>query len=205
MGELPLPTQIMMSISTFLVNFWPFIILAAVLIVAAVTALLRQPGPREKWDHFKLRAPVFGKLLKIICTARFARTLSALYVSGIPMLNTLQIAKTTVGNKYIENQFDEVINALGNGQTLSVSLALVDGFEQKLISTILIGEESGRLEDMLGSVAEQYDYDAEMATQRLVSLMEPIMIVVMAGVVLMVIVSVLLPIFQMYSNLGASG
>ena len=203
MGDLPLPTQIMMGFSSFLINYWMFIILAAVLIVAGVTALLRQPGPREGWDHIKLRAPVFGKLLKIICTARFARTLSALYVSGIPMLNTLQIAKTTVGNKYIENQFDEVVNALGNGQTLSVSLALVDGFEQKLISTILIGEESGRLEDMLGSVAEQYDYDAEIATQRLVSLMEPIMIVVMAAVVLAVIVSVLLPIFQMYSSLGA--
>ena len=121
------------------------------------------------------------------------------------MIRALTIARTTIGNKYIEAQFDQVIEALGNGRTLSQALATVDGFEPKLRSTILVGEESGSLEAMLESVAEQYEYDYEMASQRLVTFIEPALIIVMAAVVALVIISVLLPVYQMYSNIGAQG
>ncbi|MCL2806555.1 MAG: type II secretion system F family protein [Coriobacteriia bacterium] len=200
--ELPLPTQIMMGISGVFVRFWPLIIGGSIIVVALTIAIFRQPGPRKAWDKAKLRAPIFGKLLRIIYTARFARTLASLYVSGIPMIQSLHIGKSTVGNSYIESQFDNVINSLGNGRTLSLSMAEVDGFDAKLQSTISVGEESGRLEAMLDSVADQFDYEAEIASQRLVSLMEPAMIIIMAVVVVAVIVSVLLPIFQMYSSIA---
>lgn len=200
--ELPLPTQVMMAISSFLINYWHFLLAGIILAGALIVAIFRQSAPRRAWDRFKLRAPVFGRLLRIIYTARFARTLASLYASGISMIQSLVIGRSTVGNAYIESQFDGVINALGNGNTLSQAMANVDGFDSKLYSTISIGEESGRLEAMLESVAEQFDYEAEMATQRLVSLMEPIMIIVMAVVVVAVIVSVLLPIFSMYQSIG---
>jgi len=200
--ELPLPTRIMMSISGFLVRYWTFVLGGLIVAVALLISIFRQPAPRRVWDKFKLRVPIFKKLLRTIYTARFARTLASLYVSGIPMIQSLHIGKTTVGNTYIESQFDNVINSLGNGRTLSQSMAEVDGFDMKLQSTISVGEESGRLETMLDSVADQFDYEAEMATQRLVSLMEPAMIVIMAVVVVTVIVSVLLPIFQMYQSIG---
>jgi type IV pilus assembly protein PilC len=193
----------MLGISDFLINYYLYLIIGIVLVVAAFFALMQRPGPKRFVDRLKIKTPVIGKLLVVVYTARFARTLSALYVSGIPMIQALTIVRTTVGNTYIEKQFDDVINSLGNGSTLSQSLALVDGFDKKLISTILIGEESGRLEQMLVSVADQYDYESEMATQRLVSMMEPVMIIIMAAVVLMVIVSVLLPMFQMYESIGA--
>ncbi|MCL2529711.1 MAG: type II secretion system F family protein [Coriobacteriia bacterium] len=200
--ELPLPTQIMMGISNFMVTYWALALGGALALGALIVSIFRQPGPRKAWDKFKLKSPVFGKLLRTIYTARFARTLASLYVSGIPMIQSLRIGRSTVGNTYIEDQFDNVINSLGNGRTLSQSMAEVDGFDVKLQSTISVGEESGRLESMLDSVSDQFDYEAEMATQRLVSLMEPAMIIVMAFVVVAVIVSVLLPIFQMYQSIG---
>jgi type IV pilus assembly protein PilC len=202
-SELPLPTQIVIAISTFLTHyFW----LLAIIIGAAVGAgwyLLRLPGPKRQIDKIKLRLPKIGILLSTIYTGRFARTLSSLYVSGIPMIQALTISRNTIGNKYIEWQFDGVIDALGNGRTLSQALSAVDGFEKKLHSTILIGEESGRLEQMLESTADQYDYDSEMATTRMVTMLEPILICVMAGIVAFVMISVMLPIYQLYNTIGA--
>ncbi|GHT79038.1 type II secretion system protein F [Actinomycetota bacterium] len=200
--ELPLPTKIMMGISHFLTTYWLYFIGGVIIAVALIIATFQQPRPKYYLDRFKLKMPVIGKLMRTIYTARFARTLASLYVSGIPMIQSLHIGRNTIGNTYIQSQFTDVINALGNGQTLSQALNLIDGFDAKLYSTISIGEESGRLEQMLDSIADQFDYESEMASQRLVSLMEPIMIIVMAAVVAAVIVSVLLPIFQMYQSIG---
>jgi len=199
---LPLPTQIMFGISGFLVSYWYYVAVAVILGAALITSILKQPAPKHAIDRLKLRLPLIGKLMRTIYTARFARTLASLYVSGIPMIQSLTIARTTIDNVYIERQFDAVINALGNGMTLSQALMFVDGFDLKLQSTVMIGEESGRLEQMLDSVADQFDYEAEQATQRLVTLMEPVMIIIMAAVVALVIMSVILPIFQMYQNIG---
>jgi type IV pilus assembly protein PilC len=203
--ELPLPTQIVMAISDFLLTKGIWLLIGVVAAVAALIYVFRKPAPRKALDRFKLRIPKVGRLLRTIYTARFARTLASLYVSGISMIQALQIAKRTIGNTYIESQFDSVIELLGNGRTLSQALSGIDGFEPKLQSTILIGEESGSLEQMLESIADQYDYDSEMASQRLVTLIEPILIVVMACVVGFVIISVLLPIYQLYENVGAQG
>lgn len=203
--ELPLPTRIVMGVSDFLIAHGLTLAVGVVIAVFLLTALFRQPGPRIVLDRFKLKIPKIGKLLQTIYTGRFARTLASLYVSGIPMIQALTIAKGTVGNKYIESQFKKVIESLGNGRTLSQSLAEIDGFEPKLRSTILIGEESGRLEQMLESVADQFDYDSEMASQRMVALIEPVLIVVMAVIVATVIISVMMPIYQMYNTIGAEG
>jgi type IV pilus assembly protein PilC len=203
--ELPLPTKLVMGFSDFLTTYGLWVLIGVLIVAALFIYLLQQPKPRLLFDHFKLRIPKVGQLLRTIYTARFARTLSSLYVSGISMIQALTIARTTVGNKYIDAQFDEVIEALGNGRTLSQALATVDGFESKLRSTVLIGEESGNLEKMLESVAEQYEYDAEVATQSLVTMIEPILIVIMAVIVAFVIISVLMPIYQLYGEIGAEG
>jgi type IV pilus assembly protein PilC len=199
---LPLPTRVMLGISGFLTHYGIHALIAVFVIAYILVIVLKQPEPKRKLDHFKLKIPKVGKLLGTIYTARFARTMSSLYVSGIPMIQSLQIARGTIGNAYIAAQFDGVIRDLGNGRTLSQALTKVEGFDLKLNSIILIGEESGRLEQMLESAADQYDYDSQMATERLVGMMEPIMIVIMAVVVAFVIISVMLPIFQMYSAIG---
>jgi type IV pilus assembly protein PilC len=201
--ELPLPTQAVIAISNFLTHYFWLLGIIVAAIAGALWYIFRQPLPKRQLDKFKLKLPKIGNLLSTIYTGRFARTLSSLYVSGIPMIQALTISRNTIGNKYIEWQFDDVVDALGNGRTLSQSLSGVDGFEKKLQSTILIGEESGRLEQMLESTADQYDYDSEMATTRMVTMLEPILICVMAGIVAFVMISVMLPIYQLYNSLGA--
>jgi type IV pilus assembly protein PilC len=202
---LPWPTKVVMAISDFLIAYGIYLGVGVVIAVAIIVWFFRKPGPRKVLDHVKLRIPVIGQLLKTIYTARFARTLASLYVSGIPMIQALNIAKGTIGNKYIESQFTGVIDGLGNGRTLSQSLASVDGFEGKLHSTVLIGEESGSLEQMLDSIADQYEYDSEVASTQLVTIIEPVMIVIMAVIVAFVIISVLMPIYSLYSSVGAQG
>jgi type IV pilus assembly protein PilC len=203
MDELPLPTQVVIGISNFLTHyFWLLGIVVGVL-AGTLWYTFRLPTPKRYLDKIKLKLPKIGTLLSTIYTGRFARTLSSLYVSGIPMIQALTISRNTIGNKYIEWQFSGVIEALGNGRTLSQALGVVDGFEKKLHSTILIGEESGRLEQMLESTADQYDYDSEMATTRLITMLEPILICVMAGIVAFVMISVMMPIYQLYQNIGA--
>jgi len=199
---LPLPTRIVLAISNFLKAQWLYLLIGVLILVGVLMAVFQQSGPKRALDHFKLRVPKVKSLLKTIYTGRFARTLASLYVSGIPMIQSLTIARATVGNKYIDSQFDGVIGDIGNGRTLSQALVKVDGFDTKLNSTILIGEESGRLEQMLESVADQFDYDSEMASQRLVTMLEPVLICVMAVIVAFVMISVMLPIYQMYSNIS---
>ena len=200
--ELPLITRVVIAISGFMQSNWLYVIIGVLTVIAICQYLMRIRKVALKVDRLKIRVPIIGKLLKIIYTARFARTLSSLYTSGISMLNALEITRTTISNTYIENQFDEVIKSVRNGEFLSESVAMVDGFDKKLSATILIGEETGRLDAMLESTAESFDYEAEMATGRLVQLLEPVMIVILAVVVGGIMLAVMMPIMTLYQNTG---
>lgn len=118
------------------------------------------------------------------------------------IVNALNIVKTTIGNVYIESQFDSAIKKIRNGETLSQSLKDIDGFDVKLTSSIYVGEESGRLETMLTNLADDFDFEAEQASERMVTLIQPIMIIFLAVVICLIIISVLLPIYTLYNNVG---
>lgn len=195
--ELPGITKAVIAISKFLQTGWYYVIIAMLLIIAVFRMLMQIDNIRFHVDRIILRILKVGKLLKIIYTARFSRTLASLYVSGVPMLTALDISSTIIGNLFIARQFGEVMRLVRNGRSLSESLAGVDGFDNKLPMTILIGEETGRLDAMLESVADTFEYEAEIATERLVRLIEPVMIVVMAGVVGFIMLAVMLPIFAL--------
>lgn len=198
--ELPLITKMVNGLSEAMIEYWYLFLIVILSIIATISAMLRNPKIRYRYDRMKLKIPKVGKLLRIIYTARFARTLCSLYTSGVSIINSLNIIRNTIGNKYIEDQFDEVLLMVRNGSALSQSIQKIDGFDVKLASSIFIGEESGKLETMLTSLADDFDYDAEAATQRMVTLLEPVMIVVLAIIVCFVMLSVLLPIFMMYQN-----
>ncbi len=203
--EIPKITQVMMSISNFFTHHY-FIALGIVLAIAAVVYILRKNERFRFWfDKKKLKFPKIGKLLRIIYTARFARTLASLYSSGLTIINSLQISKETIGNRYITAQFDDVIKNVRAGNQLSVTLMEIDGFDKKLAQTIAVGEETGQLDTLLVSTADAFDYESEMATKRLVQFIEPVMIVIMAVVVCVVMLSVLMPIFGMYSQIESQG
>ena len=122
MESLPLPTVILLGMSDGIQKYWPFIILAVVVLVFGLNLLFRIPKVQWKKDQLKLKLPVIGNLLRKIYTARFARTLCSLYSSGIPIIQALQIGSSTVGNRYIEDQFDGVIDLIRRGESLSGSL-----------------------------------------------------------------------------------
>lgn len=204
MDSLPVPTEILIAISDFLVQKW----YAALLIVFTVFMLIRIimaiSAVRRQIDYRKVHMPVFGKLFKIIYTARFARTLSSLYSSGMPIATALGIAGNTIGNSYVEGQFEQVVALVRSGIPMSQALREVDGLQKKLASTILVGEESGRLDVMLDSIALSLEADAEEATKRMVTLMEPLLIMMMAVVVGFIMIAVMLPIYESYSAIENS-
>ena len=142
--------------------------------------------------------------MKIIYTARFSRTLASLYNAGLPIISCLTIARDTIDNRYIEAQFETVIKDVQAGQNLSEALAKIDGFVKKLVSSVVVGEETGTLDDMLNSAAEQLEYDSEMAIQSMVAMLEPMMIVFLAFMVGFIIISVIQPIYGSYDAIANS-
>ncbi len=200
--ELPAITRLMISISNSMTTYWYIYIIGLLIVIVLSGFLVTIPQVKKALDQFKLKIPKIGKLLKIIYTARFARTLSSLYSSGLAMINALTISGATIGNSYLQSQFSEAIEQVRNGEPLSASIQTIDGFDAKLVATIYIGEESGNLDSMLESVADSFDYEAEMATARLVTFIEPVMIIIMAVIVGGIMLSVMLPIMTLYQNIG---
>lgn len=201
METLPMPTMILMAVSDFLIQDWYvalFVLFVGGVFLRIVSKIYQV---RRILDYGKVHMPVAGKLNKVIYTARFARTLSSLYSSGMPIVAALETAGATVGNVYVEEQFQQVGTTVRSGVPLSQALREVDGFVLKLSSAILVGEESGRLDSMLESTAITMEEEAEAATKRLVTLLEPVLICFMAILVGFIIIAVMLPIYESYATI----
>ena len=201
METLPMPTMILMAASDFLIQDWYvalFVLFVGGVFLRIVSKIYQV---RRILDYGKVHMPVAGKLNKVIYTARFARTLSSLYSSGMPIVAALETAGATVGNVYVEEQFQQVGTTVRSGVPLSQALREVDGFVLKLSSAILVGEESGRLDSMLESTAITMEEEAEAATKRLVTLLEPVLICFMAILVGFIIIAVMLPIYESYATI----
>ena len=189
---------------------YPIILIIVTIAVLLIVYLAVLPSFFDIFQNVELplitkiniKIPKFGKLLMTIYTSRFARTLCSLYTSGMSIVNALNIAKTTIGNVYIESQFDGAIKKLRNGESLSQAIKDIDGFDIKLTSSIFVGEESGRLESMLTTLADDFDFEAEQASERMITLIQPLMIIFLAVVIFLIIISVLLPIYTLYNNVG---
>ena len=205
MDKLPKATEILMAISDFVANKWYLLIFFAVIAFMVIKVLTSIPGIKLLIDKWEIHIPKIGKLRKIIYTARFSRTLASMYSAGIPIVTCLQIAKTTIGNSYIESQFDQMIADIRAGKPLSDGVADIDGFVKKLPSSIAVGEETGALDSMLVSIADQMDYDSEIAIEQLVALVEPCMIVIMAVIVGFIMIAVISPIYGSYQAIADQG
>ena len=204
MESLPASTEILLAISNFIADKWYLLILFGVIGFIVFKILFAVPSIKYIKDKIKIKLPKIGKLQKIIYTARFARTLASLYNAGLPIISCITIARDTIGNRYLESQFDTVIKDVQAGQNLSDALAKVDGFVKKLVSSVVVGEETGTLDDMLNSAAEQLEYDSEMAVQSMVAMMEPMIIVILAVMVGFIIISVIQPIYGSYDAIANS-
>lgn len=203
MESLPTPTVILLAITDFVANDWFELIVGIVAVVLVWMFVSRVPAVRLQLDKLKVKLPLFGKQNRIVSTARFARTFSALYNSGVSAITALEIGSRTIGNAYLESQFGDVVRRVREGHTLSEAFEGVDGFANKFIDSVRVGEESGSLEDMLTSTADTLDFEAEQAMERMVGYLEPAMIVFMAFIVGFVMIAVIVPIYNSYSTIGA--
>lgn len=204
MEDLPLLTKILMAASDYLVECWyipPICLLGAIVMVRLLLAV---PEVRLHLDAWKLRLPILGGLYRSLYTARFARSLASLYGCGLPILRGLEIARDTIGNAYLQMQFGRVLTMVGSGAALSQALGTVDGFRAKLVSAIQAGEQSGQVDTMLGGIAAAMEFDARQTAKRMLGILEPVLVLVMAVLVGVIVVGVMVPLTDSYGAIQQS-
>lgn len=199
--ELPLSTRIMMGLSSFIVNRWYIIIAIVLAFVILILQMSRSKQGRQSLDRFKLKAPLVGKQFKMIITSRFTRTMSTLLSSGVTLLEAMTIVGKVVGNTDVESRLDEASEEIKKGIAMSRAVSAVGVFPPMVVSMLKIGEESGSLDLVLSKTADYYDEELDTAIQRLVGMLEPLLIVVMGIVVGFVVVSIAQPMFGLYNTI----
>ncbi len=195
-AELPAFTAFMIGISNFLRSPYVLILVVAIVVLLfAYRQYYKTRIGRETMDRFFLKMPLFGDLIQKTATARFCRTFGALSRSGVPILTSLEIVRDTAGNQVISNAVDEARKEVQTGGMISIALQREKVFPIMAIQMISIGEETGEIDTMLMKVADFYEDEVEQAVKALTSIMEPIMIVVLGGMVGSILVAMYLPIF----------
>jgi type IV pilus assembly protein PilC len=195
--ELPLPTRIVIGMSDFLINYWWMIIIVVVGAVFALRRYYATSDGRLRIDQMLLNAPVLGDLLRKSAVSRFTRTLGTLISSGVSILDGLEITAKTAGNRVIHDAVMESRNSIAGGETIAGPLEKSKVFPPMVISMIAVGEQTGGLDEMLSKIADFYDEEVDVAVSALLSLMEPMMIVVLGVIVGGMVVAMYLPIFDM--------
>lgn len=196
--SLPLPTRMVLGLSNFIRYKWYILVIIIALIVFGIKAMVKSEEGREKFDNFKLTMPLFGKINKKILTARFARTFGILMGSGVPLLQSIGICSNVVGNTVVRKVLDASRDDIKKGSSIADTLTKANLFPMMLTQMIKIGEESGSLDDVLTKTSDFYDTEVETATAQLTTMIEPIIIIVLGVIVAFIILSIILPMFDMY-------
>ena len=185
--DMPVLTRIMSGISDFLTHKWYILVIILVGLFFGIKIALKNPGMRVKFDRMLIKGPGFGPLVTKIYTGRFARTLSSLYSSGLPMVECLERASAILGNAYVDEKFIDVVDEVKQGETLSSAITRTEIFEPMFCSVIYVGEESGALDSILEKTSDYYEDESDSAVQRLVSTIEPILLIFMGVIIGLVV------------------
>ena len=194
---LPVPTLALIGVSNFLKSFWWILLIALVGLLVAAKRLIKTPRGRYLWDAFKLRIPILGVINTKMAMSRFGRTLGSLSRSGVPLLSALKIVRNIVNNVLIAEVIDNAMEEIEAGKSLATPLARSRWFPSIAVQMISVGEQSGELENMLDKIAEVYERETESQIMAMTSMLEPVMILVMGLAVGFIVISILLPIFEM--------
>ncbi|MBQ7026777.1 MAG: type II secretion system F family protein [Ruminococcus sp.] len=189
-SKMPVLTKILAAISDFIREKYILLIAIVLGLFVLIKYLLKTPKTRLAFDKMLIKGPGFGPLITKIYTGRFARTLSSLYSSGIPMVECLERASRILGNSYVDERFVDVIDEVKQGETLSSAITRTEIFEPMFCSVIYVGEESGALDSILEKTSEYYEEESDSAVQRLVSMLEPILIIFMGVIIAMVVMGI---------------
>ncbi len=199
--ELPWYTQLVIDFSGILVNYWMVIILGLVSFTILFRNWKNSKNGRKKWDYILLKLPLVGKLARMIAVSRFTRTLSTLLTGGVPMLNAMDIVKNVVNNHQISVAIEDARDNISEGENIAGPLKRSGQFPPIVIHMVNIGEKTGELENMLEQVSDSYDFQVKNAVSGLTSILEPLLIIVMGGVIAVIVFSMLVPMFEM-ANFG---
>lgn len=198
---LPFITEILLDISQWLKSYWYILLLVLATIVFAFSKLNNNVNIRFKIDRFKMRIPIYGKFFSKLAASRFSRTLSTLLVNGISLLESMDTVSLVIGNSYIAKLILNVREDVKTGSPLSFSLGSIGLFPPMVHTMIKIGEESGNVEELLERTADFYDDEMDNAVQRMVSMIEPVMIVFMAVIIGFIMLAMLMPMFDMVNTI----
>ncbi|MCB9506901.1 MAG: type II secretion system F family protein [Myxococcales bacterium] len=201
-NALPKPTQIVINISDWFGANWYLVIGGIVAGLIAFRAFYNSAWGRNKFDAFMLRTPVFGTVIKKAAVAKFTRTLGTLVSAGVPILDGLEIVSRTAGNRVIERSIMKVRDKISEGRTMAEPLAEANIFPSMVVQMIGVGEATGAMDTMLNKIADFYEEEVDVAVDALTSLLEPMMMVFIGGIVGGMLIAMYLPIFSVADNVG---
>jgi type IV pilus assembly protein PilC len=205
-AKLPFPTRIVIGISNVVASVYLLVVVAAIiLIIVAFRKWISTPGGRLIWDRFKLRPPIFGPLVHKVALTRFTSTLASLLTAGVPIIESLDIVAANSGNQIVANAVRGAQDGVRQGQSLSSTLAQYEVMPVMVTQMIETGEESGALDEMLDKVAEFYDNEVNSTIASLTSILEPLLIVTMGTCIGFIVVSMYLPMFDIYAIIQKNG
>lgn len=204
-ADLPLVTRCVMGFSNFLTGYWYVIVIFVVGIIVLVRVLRQNSEPfRLGESRVKLKIPVIGEILRQSYITRFCHIMSSLVMAGVDIVHSLEIARDVIDNLYIKNQLNQVIEDVKIGVPINTSMSRFSTFDTLLTSMIRVGEESGMLTDSLSKMGNLYQEQTDDKIKHMTTLLEPLMIIIIAFVVGTVIVSIVIPMFSMYSLISGS-
>lgn len=195
--ELPWYTQLLIFVSDAVAGYWWAIIGSVVSGIWLFRRWKAKPAGRMRWDTFKLRAPIFGRLNLLVATARFTRTLATLLASGVQLLQAMEIGRNVLENAKLQEVIAEAIGSIREGESIAEPLKRSGAFPPMVTHMIAVGERTGQLEEMLNNVSRAYEADVEIKVAALTSLLEPLMIMILGGVVGFIAMAILMPLIQM--------
>jgi general secretion pathway protein F len=198
---LPWYTVMLNNISAWLQDRWWMVVLALVVSLLAFLRWKATPQGRRQFDHFSYNLPVFGPLIQRVAVSRFSKTLSTVLSSGVRIVEGLQLTRNVVGNAVLEEAIDESVKRVQDGEKLAAAIEKTNRFPGMVVHMLRTGEKTGRLEEMLTNIAEAYDDEVDYKIEATTKLINPLMTIMIAGIVLLVVLSVLSPMMQAMNNL----
>ena len=201
--SLPAPTQLVISISEGFLEYWYIFVGGSLTVIFGVPWSYRQPRGREFWDRALLQLPIIGPVMRKVAVARFTRTLGTLLASGVAILDALDIVGKASGNVVIEKGIKMVADKIREGRTMAEPLMETKVFPSMVVQMIGVGEQTGALDSMLNKIADFYEEEVDVAVAGLTSLMEPVMMVVIGGIVGFMLIAMYMPIFDIAGHVKA--
>ncbi|OEU48164.1 MAG: pilus assembly protein PilC [Desulfuromonadales bacterium C00003096] len=201
-GALPMPTQIVIAISSFVQNYIVGIILAIIFLIFAFKKTYATQKGRDFFDDKALKLPIFGILLRKVAVAKFTRTLGTMISSGVPILDGLEIVAKTAGNRTIEKAIYQVKQSISEGKTIAEPLEKSGVFPPMVCQMIAVGEQSGSIDTMLNKIADFYDDEVDDAVGNLTAMMEPMLMLFLGTTVGGIVIAMYLPIFKIAGTVG---